>query len=194
MLPVAHHSSAPSRSAAPPSVDGLRAIGLCRSGPIGAQRPSGLPQRPSPAMYVTIFVVWLASLAWFGPRLLGLFDAADNWIASGLIGYFVLFVAIAWLYGIYNVVVVAFAMITRRSPIRWREHPAAQLPPIAVLYTTRNDFVEASARSCVELDWHNHRVYLLDDSDDPAYRRQVDAFAAAESLLAAAGLRGDGAP
>ncbi|MEZ4688148.1 MAG: hypothetical protein R3B47_19425 [Bacteroidia bacterium] len=48
-----------------------------------------------------------------------------------------------------------------------------QPPPIAILYTTCNDFVEASARSCMEQDYPNFRVYLLDDSASPEYQARV---------------------
>lgn len=142
-----------------------------------------LPDRPSPAMYLSIVVVWVTSLVWFGPRLASLFGAVDGPIAKGLIGYFVVFVGIAWLYGIYNLVVVAFALISRRSPHDWLVSDLATSPPVAVLYTTRNDFVEHSARSCVGLDYPDFRVYILDDSDDANVMRQIDAFAAAHADL-----------
>ncbi len=144
------------------------------AGPV--QRP--LKERPSPLMYITIFVVWMASLAWFGPRLLGLLDAGDNWVSTALLGYFVVFVAVAWLYGIYNLVVVGFALIYGRRPNTWRHHPAIRYPEVAVLYTTRNDFAEPSALSCVELDYPDFQVYMLDDSDDPNSCAQIDEFAA----------------
>ena len=50
--------------------------------------------------------------------------------------------------------------------------------PVAVLYTTRNDFSAAAARTCIDLDYPNHTLYVLDDSTDDSFRAQVDDFAA----------------
>jgi cellulose synthase/poly-beta-1,6-N-acetylglucosamine synthase-like glycosyltransferase len=48
---------------------------------------------------------------------------------------------------------------------------------VAVLYTTCNDFVEASALSCVRQQYSSFRVYILDDSTDLNYQRRIDKFA-----------------
>jgi cellulose synthase/poly-beta-1,6-N-acetylglucosamine synthase-like glycosyltransferase len=137
---------------------------------------------PRPYLYLFIFGAWLASVVWFHPRLASLLDLAHttfSWIA---IIFFIIFTEIAWLYAFFNVGVVIFAAIYRRR------HSAAHLndpgpvpspaPGVAVLYTTANDFVEASALSCVRQDYPNFTVYILDDSSDPEYRAIVDAFAA----------------
>jgi cellulose synthase/poly-beta-1,6-N-acetylglucosamine synthase-like glycosyltransferase len=55
---------------------------------------------------------------------------------------------------------------------------AVASPPIALLYTTCNDFVEKSALTCVNQDYPSFTVYLLDDSSNPAFRGEVDRFAA----------------
>ncbi|MCB0584653.1 MAG: glycosyltransferase, partial [Phaeodactylibacter sp.] len=137
---------------------------------------------PRPWMYVFIFTMWLASLAWFQPRLLSLMDMAYNlpgWIALAL---FIAFIDFAWLYGLYNVGVIIFAL-----GHRWfGNKPEAALartelldyPAVAILYTTCNDFVEESVLSCVRQDYPNYKVYILDDSSSPEYQAKVDAFAA----------------
>lgn len=137
---------------------------------------------PRPWMYVFIFGVWFASLAWFEPRLLQLMDMAFNlpsWIALAL---FIAFIDFAWLYGLYNVGVILFAL-----GHRWFGHkPESALartelldhPAVAILYTTCNDFVEESVLSCVRQDYPNYTVYILDDSSSPEYQARVDAFAA----------------
>ncbi len=137
---------------------------------------------PRPWMYVFIFTMWIASLAWFQPRLLELMGMAYNtpsWIALAL---FIGFIDFAWLYGLYNVGVILFAV-----GHRWFGHkPEAALvrtglleyPAVALLHTVCNDFVEASALSCVQQDYPNFTVYILDDSSSPEYQARVDAFAA----------------
>ena len=117
---------------------------------------------PRPWMYVFIFGMWLASLAWFQPRLLQLLDMAYNLPSWAALALFVAFIDFAWLYGLYNVGVILFAV-----GHRWFGHkPEAALartelldyPAVAILYTTCNDFVEESALSCVQQDYPNYTV------------------------------------
>ena len=136
-----------------------------------------------PSMYLVVLGVWTATVVWFGQVLVDLVRAGDTWWIRAMTMYFVLFVSIAWLYGIYNLSVIVFATLHRRRSRRRPKPPLAPptlhtIPPVAVLYTTYNDFSEDAARSCVELDYPEMTVYLLDDSTDPAYQRRVDSFAA----------------
>lgn len=136
---------------------------------------------PSPSLYLAVFCAWLLALAWFHPRLASLLALAGSPLGWAALAFFVAFTEVAWLYAFFNVGVLAFAAIHRR---RCRALPAvpalapAQSPPVALLYTTCNDFVERSALSCVEQDYPRFTVYVLDDSSDPAWRARVDAFAA----------------
>jgi len=111
----------------------------------------------------------------------------DTWWSAASIAYFVLFAEFAWLYGIYNVAIVAFAAMYRfggrhefLTTLEAAPH-SRSCTPVAVLYTTCNDFVEESAISCVNLNYPNYAVYILDDSSDPEIKKRVDAFAAAHS-------------
>lgn len=134
----------------------------------------------SRAMFVFLFTLWFGALFWFGPRLIQSMDAATGPVSTIAQAYFVIFVCIAWLYGLYNISVVLFAGITRiLNRITPFEHAANRScdVPVAVLYTTCNDFVEAGAISCARLKYPNYKVYILDDSSDPEYKRKVDRFA-----------------
>ena len=130
----------------------------------------------SPLMFVFIFSVWVSALAWFGPRLLLALDAAEGPVSAFALHYFVLFIPVAWLYGIYNLSVVLFAIINRLQG-RVTQPEGRADTPVAVLYTTCNDFVATSAMSCARLDYGNYRVYILDDSSDEGIRAEIDRFA-----------------
>ncbi|TNE57780.1 MAG: glycosyltransferase [Bacteroidetes bacterium] len=140
---------------------------------------------PKPTLYLVVFSVWIAALVWFQPRLLLLLDMAYNLPSQIALWLFVGFIDFAWLYGIYNVAIVSFALYYR---IKNKVAPAsgnltataasATFPPVAILYTTCNDFVEESVLSCVRQDYPNFTVYMLDDSSGQDYKDQVDAFAA----------------
>lgn len=151
---------------------------------------------PSPAMYLTVFAGWLVALAWFHPRLAGLLDLATGPLGWAALAFFVLFTEVAWLYAAFNLGVILFALRYRRrhAPAELLRAAAPHVtarPPVAVLYTTCNDFVEASAASCLAQDYPAFTVYLLDDSSDPAWQARVDAFAAAHPGRAQVIRRGD---
>ncbi len=136
-----------------------------------------------PWLYVTVFGLWIAALIWFQPRLWSLLDMGYSWGSTAALAVFILFIDMAWLYGLYNLAVVLFAWGYKLKPgnsgktgnIRLK--PGQAPPAVALLYTTCNDFVEESVLSCVRQDYSNYTVYILDDSSDPAYQLRVDRFA-----------------
>lgn len=136
-------------------------------------------QRRLPHLQLAVFGVWTALIVLMGPRLLETLAAANGAASYGALWYFIVFTVIAWLYGIYNIAVVGFAIYYRRAQtIASDLAPMHVGPAVALLYTTCNDFVEESAESCMALDYANYTMYVLDDSSDPLYRARVDAFAA----------------
>jgi cellulose synthase/poly-beta-1,6-N-acetylglucosamine synthase-like glycosyltransferase len=141
-------------------------------------------EAPNPAMYITIFVVWVAALIWYQPRLLMLLDMAYSMPSRMAIWVFIFFIDFAWLYGIYNICVVGFAFLYRFvgkslfAKTTYTSTIASTQPPIAILYTTCNDFVEESVVSCVRQDYPNYTVYILDDSSRQEFKDRIDAFAA----------------
>ncbi|MCB0638540.1 MAG: glycosyltransferase, partial [Lewinella sp.] len=140
-----------------------------------------LSQPPKPWLYISIVAAWLLALVWYQPRLWALLDASYSWGSYLALLTFILFIDFAWLYGFYNVGVVIFAFIHRRFSVKPEQAltkaTLLDYPAVAILYTTYNDFVEESVLSCVQQDYPNYTVYILDDSTSPAYQAQVDAFA-----------------
>jgi cellulose synthase/poly-beta-1,6-N-acetylglucosamine synthase-like glycosyltransferase len=151
----------------------------------GAQRTFSVasPDKKSPALFLCVFGVWALALYWFHPRLWSLTELGTEAWSKASIAYFVIFAELAWLYGIYNIAIVTFAAIYRAyDRERFLRSTGTALPcsgtPVAILYTTCNDFVENSARSCIEQAYSNFHLYILDDSSDPGFQARVDAFAA----------------
>jgi len=151
----------------------------------GAQRTFSVasPDKKSPALFLCVFGVWALALYWFHPRLWSLTELGTEAWSKASIAYFVIFAELAWLYGIYNIAIVTFAAIYRTyDRERFLRSAGTALPcsgtPVAILYTTCNDFVENSARSCVDQAYSNFHLYILDDSSDPGFQARVDAFAA----------------
>jgi cellulose synthase/poly-beta-1,6-N-acetylglucosamine synthase-like glycosyltransferase len=141
------------------------------------------PAWKSPALFLVVFGLWALALYWFHPRMWSLTSLGDSAISRASIVYFVLFAELAWLYGIYNVMIVVFATAYKKlgqSDFLDACHAMSLAPssiPAAVLYTTCNDFEEASAMSCVLLDYPEFTVYILDDSNDLSYQKRIDRFA-----------------
>src|SRR5207302_10630266 len=94
---------------------------------------------PRPDLYIFIFSAWAVSVASFHWRLWGLLDLARSPFSWGAAMFFIVFTAVAWLYGFYNLGVVIFARIYRIQQ-RQREPMIAALPAsppaVAILYTT----------------------------------------------------------
>ncbi|HKB75430.1 MAG TPA: glycosyltransferase family 2 protein [Myxococcales bacterium] len=142
--------------------------------------PASAVTGASPHMYLAVFGVWLLALAWFHPRLASLLGMAGGPLGWAALAFFIGFTELAWLYGLFNIGVLVFAVIYRRQQRRTEAMPgiaAGKAPPVALLYTTCNDFVEKSALSCVNQDYPSFTVYILDDSSNPAFRTEVDRFA-----------------
>ena len=144
----------------------------------GARNYAGIANR-KPWLFVTMFVLWGLLVVWFHPRLSSILDDASSPFEWVSMAYFVVFVEIAWLYGVYNICIVLFSLIDRYMPKQAFVYPEAMPDtPVAMLYTTCNDFVEKSALSCLTLDYENYKLYILDDSSKPEFKQRVDRFAA----------------
>jgi cellulose synthase/poly-beta-1,6-N-acetylglucosamine synthase-like glycosyltransferase len=143
------------------------------------RRPFSTPVHvPKPYLHLTVFGLWFAAIAWFHPILASVMQIATGPASWAALAFFVAFTQVAWLYASYNFCVIAFALIYKRE----RKPPAeaalpAEVPAVALLYTTCNDFVEQSLMSCLRQDYANFSLYILDDSSDPEFKAKVDAFA-----------------
>jgi membrane glycosyltransferase len=152
--------------------------------PIAAASGARVAQwRPKPHFYVAVISMWLGAVVWFHPHLAQLLVLGNTIGAKLSLWFFVLFIDVAWMYAAYNIAVIAFGTLYRRKA---REAslvplPATRCPAVALLYTTCNDFAPAAVESCLAQEYPNHRLYILDDSYQPSWREQIDAFAAAHS-------------
>ncbi|MCX7783726.1 MAG: glycosyltransferase [Meiothermus sp.] len=121
------------------------------------------------------------ALVWLHPRMWSLLEMGTTPVAKAALGYFVVFTYVAWLFALYNLGIVLFAIIYRkwfRTPFIQDVGMLTSSPAVAILYTTCNDFVEESVMSCVLQNYPNFKVYILDDSTNPEYQRRIDRFAA----------------
>lgn len=136
---------------------------------------------PSPHLYISILAMWIACVFWFHPRLISLLDMAIGPLSYVSLLFFILFIEFAWLYGLYNIGIIIFALIYRYfhtgRNIPVPSQIKGQEAAVAILYTVCNDFARKSAESCVKQAYPTFKVYVLDDSSDPTCKAEVDAFA-----------------
>jgi cellulose synthase/poly-beta-1,6-N-acetylglucosamine synthase-like glycosyltransferase len=137
-----------------------------------------LQWRPKPHLYLTVIAMWAFAVCWFHPYLATLIHLGTTPFTKAALWFFVLFIDVAWAYAAYNIAVILFGILYRRQARHAEAAPESpERPPVALLYTTCNDFVPESVISCVRQNYGSYRVYILDDSSDQAIRERIDAFA-----------------
>lgn len=135
-------------------------------------------------MYIALMVSWFSCILWFSPRLFSLFSIAGSIYARVALGLFILCLYIFWFYGNYYLMLIIFDLRSPRSAKTFRSfQPAApaapvsgEQPKVAVLYLAMNDFQYRAAFSCLDQDYTDYHLYILDDSTEEESMREVDRF------------------
>lgn len=130
--------------------------------------------------FLSILAAWFLCIFHFDPMVWGILEETDPIATRVSLACFIGFLDLFWLYGIYHSGFAAHKLIRRE-----RIAPPAfcESPPIALLYTTCNDFSERAALSCVRQDYSSFHIFLLDDSTDPSFQNKVDRFHECHALL-----------
>jgi cellulose synthase/poly-beta-1,6-N-acetylglucosamine synthase-like glycosyltransferase len=127
------------------------------------------------ALLATVTGTWLLLISHFLPTY---FDIARN-IHSPLIGVAGA-VTISWLnltalFAVYHVVSFLASLWARAIGCKAQlANISEETPAVAVLYPCMNDFDEQAFRSCLDLQYNNFSVFILDDSTDENEIRRVD--------------------
>lgn len=123
--------------------------------------------------------LWFWTVLYFNPRILALLWGQENILAKfALISFMLL--DLFWYYALYYVVIIAFAYLknTLISKILLNNNEILiKKPSVALLYTTYNDFQENAVLSCINQEYANFQVFILDDSKDADYKNRIDKFA-----------------
>lgn len=133
-----------------------------------------------PSLFCFVLFAWMISLVWFHPRVFKLYTTVEGGFSRIALTLAILLLGLVWLNGFYNIGIVLFASLYRRqnkSPEYHTSRVPSKEPPVAVLYLTCNDFVEAAAYSCVNQNYTHFTVYILDDSTDKGIQERIDHFA-----------------
>jgi cellulose synthase/poly-beta-1,6-N-acetylglucosamine synthase-like glycosyltransferase len=133
----------------------------------------GSPVKKNNWMYIGIVLTWTICLIHFNPKLFEALEPTDLFITKVVYVAFIFFLDVFWLYGIYHCFFIIYRFTTKKQnpPERGTDSPS-----VAILYTTKNDFQEKAALSCLSQIYPDFRVYILDDSTDEGYKRLIDEF------------------
>ncbi|GAB1690953.1 glycosyltransferase [Krasilnikovia sp. M28-CT-15] len=136
----------------------------------------------SPRIYLLILTFWLAILIPAAPAMTHVVSAAAqaHWYLGALTIASALFVTYFWLNGTKDVVYTLYYHLVQRPrpggvPERDRSGAA---PKVVLLYCTCNDFSGESLLRSMAQHYDNYEVVILDDSNQPESRAEVDEFAA----------------
>jgi cellulose synthase/poly-beta-1,6-N-acetylglucosamine synthase-like glycosyltransferase len=131
-------------------------------------------ERKSSLLHIVTLLIWGACSCLMTPLLFG--NVYSGSAASRVtVAAILLLLHIFWLYGAYFSTLTLFSF-WRRRPRIGTGGATTDFPPIAILYTTCNDFQAAAVQSALEQDYPHFQLFVLDDSSDPVQRDKVDAF------------------
>jgi cellulose synthase/poly-beta-1,6-N-acetylglucosamine synthase-like glycosyltransferase len=134
-----------------------------------------LAHEKSSAMYLSIITTWILCLIWCDPRLFYVFQNMDTILEKTLMIIFTICLNIFWFYGFYHVYLLIFGSLSRKELSDAFDDNHTH-PKVAILYTTCNDFLWERALTCIQQDYPNYHVFILDDSSDRDLMEKVDLF------------------
>ncbi|MCG2710932.1 MAG: glycosyltransferase [Candidatus Omnitrophica bacterium] len=131
-------------------------------------------------MFGVMIFCWLCVSFYFSPRIIALLVGPENIFAKFAIILFALLLNLFWFYGFYHLIIILFSYRGNTQVDLDNQETLFEVknPRVALLYATCDDFIEKAVLSCIEQDYSNFSVFILDDGDNYEYRKEIDAFAA----------------
>jgi cellulose synthase/poly-beta-1,6-N-acetylglucosamine synthase-like glycosyltransferase len=126
-------------------------------------------------MYILILAVWLVSLALLALNAVSAYGLPTSALVWVLVVLAAICLAIFWFYALYHYGLVFFRQIGKVKPGAG-EVSGDSRPRIALIYTTVDDFRYEAALSCVNQDYPNYHVFLIDVSQGQKGRELVEKF------------------
>ncbi len=144
--------------------------------------------KKKPTLYCVIISMWLVCVALLGFSLYKIISELNGYSAVrfgfivALLALNTVVLAVLWFGSLKDFVFsVAYALLHKRLDKRYEEIekicvPADANPRILLLYCTCNDFNAKALTACRKQTYRNCKTVILDDSDDPHFRRQIDEY------------------
>lgn len=144
----------------------------------------------SAVFYVIVLGVWVALMAGF----IDCFVTALRFIptnhvrgtvATVLLCLCAVFIALFWLNGSKDLLYPLWyhLLVRHHRPLLLPPARASSATPrVVMVYCTADDLAPATLAQCLDQDYENYEVVILDDSKTTEYKDQVDQFAAEHDL------------
>lgn len=138
--------------------------------------------KKSPLMIGTFLGLWMLPLIGYGSRLVQLVATSRTVVELVLLVLYCAMLIIFWLLSAYYVAITLFSFLSKPLPSP-PPNPGGEWPQVAILYPTCNDFQPEAATTCLNQDYPDFHLFLLDDSTKDEFRAVVDAFHKAHSRM-----------
>ncbi len=130
-------------------------------------------------LYLVMVGIWFLILAGSALSFWRTFIGLDSILAKTLFVPFTVCLVLFWFYGVYHLVFLVFSYLSRSDVAARARALAKEIPSpprVAIIYTTFNDFNRGAASTCLNQDYPNYQVFILDVSTNPDMRKLVDDF------------------
>lgn len=134
--------------------------------------------RKSPALHAVMVGLWVMLAAGAAPAFWRTFVDLDSPLAKILFVPFIICLLLFWFYGVYHFTFLVFSYLPG-SRLRADVQPLAgqaSAGKIAVIYATFNDFNEGAILTCLNQDYPDYHVFIVDVSTNPVKKEEVDNF------------------
>jgi cellulose synthase/poly-beta-1,6-N-acetylglucosamine synthase-like glycosyltransferase len=125
-------------------------------------------------MYTMIIGMWGLCFVYFSPRLFALLIGPEFFLAKIFLFLFISIQIIFWFYIFFHLVIIGFSYVSPR--LNKNMGALTSFPPVALLYTTCNDFREEVALNHLAQNYPEYHLFILDDSTQADYQEQIDRF------------------
>ena len=136
-------------------------------------KKSSYPEKDS-LMFIVIVGLWIITILHFDPQIIHYIPRNSSMFTRICVVSFLACANTFWFYGTYHIVIALFSVLSHG-----KKDISKKLPNncrIAILYLTMNDFREEAVLSCLNQDFNDFDVFILDDSDDKYCKKKIDKF------------------
>jgi cellulose synthase/poly-beta-1,6-N-acetylglucosamine synthase-like glycosyltransferase len=133
----------------------------------------------SPALLLLAFAVWLTVISITGSALSAMLAPFASTSLRFLWTVVVVHLAYFWLLASYHAVTFFISLFYRSDRY---DHAGCvcrinHKPAVAILLTTRNDFIPECADTCISVEYRDSHLFICDDSDQPEARAAIGEYA-----------------
>lgn len=122
---------------------------------------------------------WIVTFALFIPEYIIVIRQCDDLFVATAASLAIFWINVAELFALYHLVSFLSSLCVRRRVTLSLGEGGKESPRVAIFYLCMNDFDESAFRSCIDLDYTNCRIFVLDDSTNAEESRRIDEIVGA---------------